>query len=76
MGRCDRGFVRHLVLFLGPVPALGGSSVRCYDAPVSDFITAKIVWVGILGLAAFIAGLMGWLPHQRGRRDDDDPDAR
>jgi hypothetical protein len=34
---------------------------------VSDYLWAKLIWVIVLGIAAFIAGLMGWLPGQRGR---------
>jgi hypothetical protein len=35
---------------------------------MSDFIAAKLIWLVLLGIAAFIAGLMGWLPNDRDKK--------
>jgi hypothetical protein len=40
---------------------------------MSDYLWAKLWWLILLGAAAFIAGLMGWLPHQRKKRDEEQP---
>lgn len=40
---------------------------------MSDFLWAKVWWGVALCVAAFIAGLMGWLPGQRRRKDDEEP---